>query len=735
MDDIDKLKQKYLEQISIGVSGTNKEDDVRVSRGYEDFRSELIPQHANWYEKWCNFFENIVVLNPPPKVKKQLDDQISVAHLNVTAEGVYSFSFMFPFLLVLMSILGFVVIPVLFGLSISTFFLVVSIIISLILMIPLQKYPKYLSMAWRAKTTNQMVLCVFYMVSYLRHTSNIERSIEFAADHLDPPLSLDLEKIIWNVENEKFDSLNDALDDYLNSWKTYSEDFIDAIHLLQSSLLEGDETRRLGLLDKSLDIILDGTYEKMLHYAQNLKNPITTLHMLGVILPILGLVILPLAVSFIKGLSWIHLMVFYNLLLPVTVFFMSKSILSTRPSGYGDTDITKNKSFKQKEKVGMNILGLKFGISPLVIAILVFFLISVIGIIPLFFYGSGPAEDLCWDFKNPSITGDFFCNDISPEADCMRTYCAWDYRVVIDDEGKSNIAGPFGMIASLMSLFVPLGLGLGAGIYFKLKSKNVIKIRDDTKKLEKEFSTALFQLGNRLGDGLPAEIAIPKVGEIMGDTISGQFFNRVSSNMERLGMGLEASIFDKNQGAVTFFPSKVIASTMKVLTESIKKGPNIAAQAMDNVARYIKEIHRVDERLKDLLSDIISSMKQQINFLAPAISGVVIGITAMITYILGSLSAKASEFGAEDIQVNQALNLGMGIPTYFFQLVVGIYVVQIVYVLTIMANSVENGEDKLGERNMLGINLVKSTLLYIGIALVVMTIFLLIAGETTKMNF
>lgn len=734
MDEVEELKKKYLSQIETGVSGGDDGDSYTTSRDYERFRKELIPATASWYEKWCNFFESFLRLTPPPKLKNVLDEQIKVAHINVTSEGVYSFSFLLPIILIIISIFGFVVLPILFGSGISLFFFMVSIIVSFSLIIPLQRYPKYLSMSWRSKTTNQMVICVFYLVAYLRHTSNLERAIEFAAEHLDPPLSLDLDKVLWGVENEQYDSLNDALDDYLKSWKKYSEDFIDAIHLLQSSLLEGDEPRRLGLLDKALDVILDGTYEKMLHYAQNLKNPITTLHMLGVILPILGLVILPLAVSFMKGLSWIHLMVFYNFLLPVVVYFMSKSILSTRPSGYGDTDITHNKNFSSKSKLTFNIFGFGINISPIIISLIVFFVISMIGFMPLFFYGISPEDDLCWDFKNPSLTGNLFCSDLSKDADCLRTYCAWDYREVENDNGETEIVGPFGAVSSVLSLFIPLGLGLSGGLYFRLKSKNVIKIRNDTKKLEKEFSTALFQLGNRLGDGLPAEIAIPKVAEIMGDTVSGQFFERVSMNMERLGMSLEDAIFDSNQGAVSIFPSKVIRSTMKVLTESIKKGPYIAAQAMDNVARYIKEIHRVDERLKDLLSDIISSMKQQINFLAPAISGVVIGITAMITSILGSLSAKASEFGEGDMGIQKAMNLGMGIPTYYFQLVVGIYVVQIVYVLTIMANSVENGEDKLGERNLLGINLIKSTLLYVSIAFVIMIVFLLIAGQTAQMN-
>jgi len=169
---------------------------------------------------------------------------------------------------------------------------------------------------------------------------------------------------------------------------------------------------------------------------------------------------------------------------------------------------------------------------------------------------------------------------------------------------------------------------------------------------------------------------------------------------------------------------------MKVLIEAIKKGPKIAAQAILNIARYIKEIHKVNERLKDLMADIISDMKSQIAFLTPAISGIVIGITSMITFILGRLSGQINKLGTEQAATNVGAlaNLfGDSIPTYYFQAVVGIYVVQIIYILTVLSNGIENGEDKLQERYLLGVNLIKSTILYCIIAGTVMLIFNLIA--------
>ncbi len=273
-----------------------------------------------------------------------------------------------------------------------------------------------------------------------------------------------------------------------------------------------------------------------------------------------------------------------------------------------------------------------------------------------------------------------------------------------------------------------------------MRSKNLITMRENTKKLENEFASSLFQLGNRLGDGLPAELAFGRVAEIMRDTTSGNFFKIVSMNISKLGMSVKEAIFNEKSGAILFFPSSIIQSSMKVLVQSIKKGPQVAAQSLVNVSRYIKEIHRVNERLRDLLADVISSMKSQLAFIAPAIAGVVVGITSMVTTILGKLGAQMGNMQAEaGAAATGGIGgitgmFGDGMPTYYFQIIIGIYVVEIVYILTVLANGVENGSDDLNEQYLIGQNLIKSTLLYVFISLVVTLLFNFVATMVLEAN-
>ncbi|MBI2129507.1 hypothetical protein HYU07_04670 [Candidatus Woesearchaeota archaeon] len=699
----DDLKKRYEDKIKLAIEGKQEAGTPKVlSREYKTFKKELMPRQYTIYEQLCNISEKILKMQPSKKALPSIEESIKIAHLEVTPAGVQSFSLLMPFVVALLgSVFGFV-------LTGGLFFVMFFVMAGLIMILPLQKIPEYLANSWRMKASNQMVLCTFYIVTYMRHTSNLELAIEFASNHLTPPLSLDLKKVLWDVETEKYKSIKDSLEAYLESWRKWNMEFIEAMHLIESSLYEGDEARRLGLLDKSLSVILEETYEKMLHYAHNLKSPITMLHMLGIILPILGLVILPLVVSFMEGVKWFHLAALYNIALPIAVFYLGKNVLSQRPTGYGDTDISEfNPQLRRYKNIVIKIGKSEILLSPIIASVIIASVLFIIGLSPIILHIIQPNID-------PAIQlGDF------GEMKVL------DYRLAKDNVTK---IGPFSPIAALFSLLLPLGLGLAIGIYFKLRSDHLMKIREDSKRLETEFASALFALGSRLGDGLPAEIAFGKVADDMQGTVSGSFFQKVDQNIRRLGMSVQQSIFDQKYGALMDFPSNIIESSMKVLVESSKKGARIAAQSLTNISRYIKEIHKVDERLKDLMADIISSMKSQINFLTPVISGIVIGITSMITSILGAIGTRMQAVSTEGGKVPDIFG-NPGIPPYYFQLVVGIYIVQIIYLLTVLENGIENGSDSLNEKYLLGNNMMKSLVLYCVIAGIITIIFNLISGK------
>ncbi|MFH1398705.1 MAG: hypothetical protein ABIG95_01180 [Candidatus Woesearchaeota archaeon] len=723
-EELNQIAQRFKSQLyGPEQAPSTPAERVISSREYTEFRKEVMPKPLTLYEKLAKFSGKLIQLKPDSKKEAELSEALKVSHLEITATDAFSFT--------ALSTLSILFFGTILGLGImqSGFVMFFFVVCALMALVFFDKLPGFVANNWRLKASNQMVICIFYVATYMRHTSNIENAIAFASEHISHPLATDLKKVLWDVESEKYSSVKESLDNYLERWRKWNLEFIESFHLIEASLYEPSDERRLSLIDKALEVILAETYEKMLHYAHNLNSPITMLHMLGVILPILGLVILPLMVNFMGGVQWYHIAMLYNFILPIVVFYMGKNILSTRPTGYGDSDITEQMPELKKYK---NVV-IKFGkteifIKPIIVSLLVGGIFLFAGLMPLILHAVLHSG---WQAGQEIL-----------DIPIGENFQLLGYKPM--QENPNKLLGPFGLGATILSLCIPLGAGLALSSYYAGKSKNVIKMRDEAKDLEKEFASGLFQLGNRIGDGLPVEMAFGKVADVMQDTKSGDFFRIVSANITKMGMSMQDALFNNRNGALVYYPSKVIESSMKVLLESAKKGPLICSQALVNISQYIKEIHRVDERLKDLLAEVISSMKSQISFLAPAIAGIVVGITSMITTIIGSLSSELNKFGTEGAAADYNVGLssmqifGDGIPTYYFQMVVGIYVVQVVYILTIMANGIENGSDSLSEQYMLGQNLRNSTLLYGVISVVVTVMFNIVALQilnvTTSMG-
>ena len=114
-------------------------------------------------------------------------------------------------------------------------------------------------------------------------------------------------------------------------------------------------------------------------------------------------------------------------------------------------------------------------------------------------------------------------------------------------------------------------------------------------------------------------------------------------------------------------------------------------------------------------------------FLAPLLAGIVVGLSGMITTILGSLANMLpTEGGAEAAGgfSGAGLNKLMGIfdittmiPTYYLQVIIGLYIVEIIFILTSTLVTISSGRDNLQETSEIGKNLMKSITLYLIVAL------------------
>ncbi len=709
---VDEILKKYGRKIENQIE-TTPTNNRSYSKEYLTFKKEMAPETTR-YEKWCRTLGNSIKIKLAEKDRKKIQKDIEIAHLDVEPGQVMGVA-LFSLLIVFFTGLILSVAIYLITGNFPILFIFLILITSAFLFYYFYSTPGRLANKWRLKASSQMVPCILYVVVYMRHTSNLERAIRFASQHLQAPLSLDFKKIFWDVETGKFSTIKESLDAYLETWRGYSLEFIESFHLIESSLYEPSNDRRIATLERALQVILDGVYNKMLKYSRTIRSPLTNLYMLGIILPTLGLALLPLASTLLNSettlFSWYHVVVLFNLIIPFLVFYLTTEILLKRPGGHGESSLLELNPLYPKYKSK----------KPYYKALLICLPLLIIGLLPFIFQYT-PLPELVglekdYTFQEIGITS--FGN--------MKFF---DFQ--LNDTGKT--VGPFGIVAVILSLFIPLSVGLFFSISYSEKTKELIKARKESKSLEKEFTSSLFQLGNRLGDGLPAEVAFSKVAESSRGTPSENFFKIVNVNLHQAGMSLEESIFNERRGALIYYPSSLIRMSMRILIESVKKGLNVAAISLMSISQYIKNIDKINERLRDLLAEVVSDMKSNMTFLAPLLAGIVVGLASMITLILVKLESITNIESVDTgigVNISQFTTLfqvqGM-IPPYFLQAAIGIYIIQIIFILTGTLVTVDAGEDKLRKMSETANNLKFGLTLYLIVTLIATLILSILAA-------
>src|SRR3989344_3979429 len=499
--------EKYRKKIEGEVAGET-DFSRSYSSEYRQFRQDQLSTSHTLYEGLCNFAEKILPITPSEKDLEEVSLYTKLTHLHVTPESVFSLAY-------LTAIISIIVAATVTLLTFNFIILAAGLIVAVILLYLLPKYPKRTLVIWRSQASDELVLAVLYLTIYMQHTPNLERAVAFVAKHISPPLSIDFMKILWDVETKTYSSVTDALNDYAQTWKDWDPQFVDSLRLIETSLYEGNLQRKKEILDKALQVILEGTQDKMLGFAHKLKSPLESLHMLGLII------------------------------------------------------------------------------------------FSVVGALPIY----------------------YFYNLLSLPAQELK-------------------AGLFSQLAVFASIGLVAAVGIGLGIYYYLSVSQAINLKKRIQSIEETFTDSIFQLGQRLNEHLPVEVAFERIAKSEKSEIA-IFYKKVVRNISNLGLDLRSAIFDPKHGAINDYPSSIMISTMQVVIEGAKRSPEIVGQSLVTISEYLRSVNRVAARMQDLLAETTSSMQMQVKIFVPVIAGIVVGLAVLTISILRSLGQQLGGIGGQ----------------------------------------------------------------------------------------
>ncbi|TGC08496.1 hypothetical protein CUN85_09275 [Methanolobus halotolerans] len=520
--------------------------------------------------------------------------------------------------------------------------IILSLLIPVIALAYLSEYIKIYARWMKVSSLGDMPEILSYIVMSMKIVPNMEVAIRFAAEHSARPLAKDLRKMLWNLHVREYKGIEDAMIEFSNIWGKNSEYFKRSLHLVKSSTSEPDEAQRIITLNRALDIVLESTKRLMETFASKLKNPTYVLYSIFILIP-LSLVALMPAITVVGIRFGIGTLVaLYNIILPLLTFGYAEYILMQRPATFVPQSIPDShpelKNISRKKELAA--------------------LTSVCIGICIAFSGYG------WMLLgNPGN--------------------------VISTATLEGIIPP--------GLLVILGFVSGISFYLNMSFMPYKKIRDDIKKMEMEFSDALFVLGRRISEGRATEEAFMHAASTMQGSEIATAFERIPLNLISVRADILTAIFDEEIGAFKDIYSDRIRTTMMLFVESANKSHEAAGVAIVKLADHLKELQDVEMNIKQSLYDMTSTMRSTAAIFAPLIAGVTMALSEVIAKILQNISNSISRLPADLIpgaaQISPT-NLEQSIPSDLFMLSIGTYLILITAILTRFAGTIEYGGDK-----------------------------------------
>jgi hypothetical protein len=463
----------------------------------------------------------------------------------------------------------------------------------------------------------------------------------------------------------------------------------------------------------------------MKNYVEEVSSSIMVLHMMGMLLPVMGLLMFPMVSIFLhQQVSTPQLILGYIFVLPLLNLFFIQRILKKRPGAFMVPDISKHPELPPE-----NYFEIKVGRSRVWVPI---FVLSLLLGLMVMSYGILHFIDLAINLMTlPS--------DIHSRLGCDKKLSPT--KCILMNEAKMT---PTNLFATFS---ITAGFGVMAITYFYLRSFQRIKIRNEVKNIEEEFRIGLFSLGNYLSEGYPIEVGMQKTLEEyeklgMQKKPSYSFFRRLFYNIKNFGMTFKRALFDKEQGVVRYYPSVLVEDVMKILSDASEKSAVLLGIIAKTIANYLESIYSIEARIRELLAETRSALKLQAGFIIPMITGIVSSLAIFILEMLRILADKLSQIermlgvgliqgagqGAKsfiDILVGGFENI---IPMTALQATIGIYTVEAVVLFTMLLSGIENGFDKTARDWEISQNLIKAILVYGFVSLLSLFVFWGIKG-------
>ena len=703
----------------------------------------LVMEKPNWFVKFCkNINIRFPSLGAGAKWQPKYKEAIDFLGWKISAQEISAGIKFVMFVSVILAIVAGIILYFLIGDLLANLFgipLMVPIIIFGPLIIAafgattyIQGYPSSAAKQEQVKALTYVAEIVGYLIMSIKLVPNLEKAIEFAAKHGRGKIAEDFKKLLWDVQLGNYTTLSEGLDALAYKWGNFSSEFKHALMRIRASVIENSEAKRYAVLDHTMEEILASIKGKMEDYARSLSEPSVLLFYVGVLLPLILIIILPVGSTFSGAplANPLVLFLIYDVVIPAVTFIFALTVVRTRPPTYVAPKIPDNYPGLPKKwsmKLGKQQLDLRMLMAIVLIAGLsVSFYLGVEGIPPKVFMENPEELQLVPAMrtvpevlKANDLPDDYFDEGASHYFDLLAQEGSQEAAIKrLDMERQLFFMQPNNDVTpSLLVFGILITLSLVAFVYLNFTSVYKRKIQLEIMEMESEFKDSLYVLASRMGENKPVEEALKYTMEFLPKLkVSQTIFARTIENISLLGMPLETAVFDKSYGSLRDMPSPIIRGTMRLMIDSVQLGVNVAARTLMSLSMQLTNAEEVNKTLRTLISEVSGMMRSMGMIIAPIVLGITTGLQKIVVITISNIagsdvfSSAGNLSGVEGLpggfssyefsgMMNPEALAGIASPTQFVFMVAA-YIVMLVLIMTFFISRLEEDNDLLLRMNI-----------------------------------
>ncbi len=483
----------------------------------------------------------------------------------------------------------------------------------------------------------EMLNTIMRFAMYLSMKANLEYALFNSLDYTKGILKEQFNNILLKLERKEYISLGEAFKDYTTIWNEYSPEFVDSLKLLEvASLSSQDEAKEI--MDESIDQIILSYNIEQKRSSEELTQKITRVIMLGIMLPVMFMMLVPLVSVFMPDtIKASILFLGFNILIP-TFLFVNGLNFSAKRLQLSNISIEESEDYKPIDKKTMIIAALVF----------IGFMI--------------PATIFLME-NDPSV-------------------------VTFDSFGIGTI---------FYVWLIPAGISVSIYIVTATYYYNNRKLYERHRAVEEDLPHLLNYFATYLSLSVPMENIFK---EIVNDYIRHGFkehpsvglLEKISFKLAHLKTNLKNFILvNLNQISAVKSFNEIIEQVTSFSDFSLKEAASVAKKVREQRINIVK----LDDYILTLLNDTITLISSTMIMLAPMLGAMAIimamFVVTFIEFLTSQLEVVANLGGSGDAIQLELIDIEKIVSPVYLELIIAFYVVEILLILALIKSNIQNG--------------------------------------------